>query len=596
MGLQPDPNDPNKLIYVPDGPTGGTQPKADDPYDPTYGNGDQRVALLQANGYRWTQGNGPNAIWLAPTGQPVSEVDALERLQRVGSGVAAGTSPVYREVGGVTYERQPDGSFAPARGLPADAQGGGMTAGQSADIAARNAALQETIRMNSANIERYGRQDALAQQQQAWLQQKETLARADRKEEVAQQTATQIAGIQTQRDRLSLDTQVAQQQAMQAQRTLDFNIASANQQGQQRNAEFNATQQLATQKLNTDAAAQKRRDISDENAKIGQLGQDTGNRGRFAAFAAANKGWGADNTAIGSGTSLIDDASVQPLEGALANKAALEAQPDNPYGFKPIAFNPLGAGAGGALTDQYVTDPRNGARYVVNDQNREGLKRAFEYVGTPYADVGRALGTADSISGGAAAPPTGVDMSDAAMQQRITAARAAGSGAGGQGVNGQPAFLPQMEHGGMVQGAFMAGDDSDGEENPEIVIPLGEGGAMVVSVKGMKPEKIKALKAKMQKFATGGLFDQLGDSAKLSKGFLADASKKFREGTPWAGMPGALPSPVYGSSPGFNPLLNQVLASGRALEQGLPAEYSNWLTERYKPATIRGINGVGRSG
>lgn len=544
--------------------------------------GEDTVALLGSLGLRWVSGNGDNAVWQLPDGRRVTESAALDMA--LGSYDAAGkrlsaptgidTTPkpdassagaTTKEIGGRVVQWNPTSQRYDIDLGPSGAGGGGMTAGQASEAAARNAQLQETIRVNSATIDRNGRLDALAGQQQAWLQQKEALARADKKEEVAATTANQIANLQVNRDRLGLETQVAQQNAMQAQRTLEFNIASANQQGQQRADEFNATQGLATQKLNTEAAAQKQRDLADQNEKIGVLAQDTGNRGRWASFVTATNGWGKDNTALGQGQSFIDDASVQPLEGSIGNRNAIQARSDTPYSFTPIAFNPLAMSGAqpGPLSMAGPTSATAGQPVMPAPQQAAAPN--------PYAAI-NAIAQAQ-----AAANPN---------------ANPAGFNVAGDAQPGVGAF----EHGGVAQGAFMAGDSSDGKENAEIVIPLGAGGAMIVSTRGMDPAKVKKMRSGMQKFATGGLFDQLGDSAKLSKGFLQDASKKFREGTPWAGMPGALPSPVYGSSPGFSPLLNGLLASGRALEQGVPVEYSNWLTERYKPDTIRGTTGVGRSG
>lgn len=618
-GIEQDPNAP-----------GFRWPWEEEPPPDTTGNDNAQV--LGSAGLKWISGNGDSAIWQLPNGARVSEGAALDMVlggyDETGKLVTK-PSPIepapqqkegatkYQTVNGQTYYEVAPGRFEPVEGLPTTAQAGGgsgATAGQQLDYAARNAALQEQIRMNGATIDRNGRLDALAVQQQSWLQQKETLARADNKEELAQQTSLQLAGIQTQRDRLSLDTQVAQQQAFQAQKQLDFNIAKANMDaqqrsaefnssGQQRTGEFNATQGLATERANNEAEAQRRRDIADQAEKIGVLGQDTGNRGRFAAFAAANKGFGSENTAIGQGLSLIDSQSVQPLETSLGNKAALEASNARPYSFTPLTFNPvgfnpltgMGGGAGGPLSAGGPGIGAGGIGGAAPPRPMPTLPAAMvQKPGPTSAAYHPELGasTMDPAQGGAyaadwtpatigaAGPLTGADTQNAGQFHWDP------EGTGG---------IQRFEKGGIAQGAFMAGDSSDGEENPEIVIPLGAGGAMIVSTRGMKPERVKALKKGMQKFATGGLFDQLGDDAKLSKGFLTDASSKFRQGTPWAGKAGALPSPVYGSSPGFSPLLNSLLASGRALEQGIPVEYANWLTNRMRPETISGINGVSRS-
>lgn len=418
---------------------------------------------------------------------------------------------------------------------------------QQGQIAANN----QSIAASQATIARNTQLDALAAQQQAFLQEKATLAQKNDDKRLALETNTQIATIQNQRDTYAFNVAQAQQKVYDSQQALAFDAAKYNNQGANDTARFNAQESLAYGQANDAAQARKRADIQNVNAQTGQLAQDTGNRGLFASFATANRGLGAENTAIGQGTSLIDKASVGPLEQSLQAKAALEATPDRPYTFSPITFNPIAAPpSGGGPLSSFVAPSSQ-----------------------PNAPTTTAAPVLDA---------SGRDTNKVNADNAATRAIAAQLG------------LPAAEHGGMVRGAYMSGDSSDGKENAEINIPLGGAGAMVISTKGMQPAKVKALKAKMQKFATGGLFDQLGDSP-LSKQFLGDASAKFREGTPWANKPGALPSPVYQSSPGFNPQLASLLNSGRALEQGIPKEYSSWLADRYAPTSISGPRIIGRT-
>lgn len=390
------------------------------------------------------------------------------------------------------------------------------------------------------------RQEALEQQQFDWLKQKESLA------------------IQ----------QGNQQLALQAQAQADQR-ANAMAQIRLRQEELSFQYQQATMQ----AEAQRRRDLSDVNAQIGVLGQDTGNRGRFAAFATANRGFGQENAAIGRGASLIDDTSAQPLEAALQEQQRLQ-QPTQPFGGQPWAQQQgISFGESGYSPEQAAE-----IQARINQQFTNQVGAAAQH-GAQTIN----FNPADEANLKAAGITTLSDL-------------AAGFGQGGDTVQGRMGDgnftlsptnpLPRMEQGGLVRGAFMAGDSTDGKENEEIIIPMGEFTA-VASTKGMAPEKVKALKQRLAKFATGGLFDNLTGSP-LSKQFLTDASAKFRQGTPWEGQAGALPSPVYASSPGFNPLLAQMLNSGRALEQGVPEQYSAWLTDRYRPAAMQ-QSGIGRS-
>lgn len=469
--------------------------------------------------------------------------------------------------GGVVYERGEDGEFRPLV-APQEASGGGGTAAQWAQLEQSRRAFEEQMRINNEAIARNARLDALAEQQQSWLQQKEALARADRKDEVAAATANQIATLQLNRDRFSFETQQAMVANQRYEQQMATDIAKFNAQGQMDTERFNRQMMMSVDQANNAAEAQRRRDIQDVNAQVGQLGQDTGNRGLWAAFATANRGFGQDNTALGQGQSFIDADSVQPLEGSLVEKQRLEASPARPYGYSPIAFNPIPGMTPGPLSGSIPGGQASGFN--------------------PNA-------TTTWMPGSGPAGPSNVS----------NVANDGSTGTAGGNlvtINGQAVWAPSapvappgsaMEHGGMVRGAFMAGDSHDGEENPEIVIPMGDG-TMVVSLKGMAPDRIKEIKGRMAKFATGGLFDNLTGTP-LSKQFLTDASQKFRKGTPWAGQAGALPSPVYGSSPGFSPLLNALLASGRALEQGIPDQYSMYLTQRYAPDTINGTPSISRT-
>lgn len=559
---------------------------------------------IQDAGYKYISGYGPKAIWQRGTwdgpdkshftpaegkyaGESVEpetqEVIANRLFPSSSPYIAANNKPDTQatnapdsmyDQNGKYYERQ-NGQWVanPQFDNPTKAAGyRAPTAGpapktaldieqQQGQIAANN----QSIVASQATITRNAQLDALAAQQQAFLQQKATLAQQNDDKRLALETNTQIATIQNQRDTYAFNIAQAQQRSYEAQTQAQFDAgkfnasgatsaAEFNATGQQRASEFNATQGLATEQANNQAEAQKRRDLADANTALGTLAQDTGNRGRFATFATANRGFGQDNTAIGQGTSLIDNTSVGPLEQGITSKNALQATPDRPYTFNPvtfspIAFNPVAAPQFGGGPLSTFTPPSQATP-------------------TPAAQP--------------ALDASGRTQTTITNDNNQTRAIAAALG------------LPAAEHGGMMRGAYMSGDSTDGKENAEINIPLGGAGAMVISTKGMKPAQIKALKAKMQKFATGGLFDQLGDSP-LSKQFLEDSSAKFREGTPWANKPGALPSPVYQSSPGFNPQLASLLNAGRALEQGVPTEFSSWLASRYALDTISGPRIVSRT-
>lgn len=563
-----------------------------DPNNPATWSGDQRTNFLGSLGLQWVSGNGDNAVWQTPDGKRYAEsalfdqafgtYDASGKQTRPPVGIdttptqpKAAAPPTLRyDATGQAYEWdgttwQPNSTFNdPTKAAGYKAPTAGPAPKTALDIQQQQAtidATNQTIASAQATIARNAQLDALAAQQQTFLQQKANLAQQNDDQRLANETAAQIATIQNQRDIYAFNVTQAQQNTYQAQQQANAAAAQFNASGQtsaeefnstgaQNAAQFNAQQALATQQANNQAAAQKRTDLANVNAQVGQLAQDTGNRGLFATFATANSGFGKANTAIGQGQSLIDNTSAGPLETQLGTRNDIMAQPDNPYTFTPTAFQPV------------TFNPVPG----VNLSN--GPLSTF----TPPSTGNQApLPQMPPTASGVNDPKTGLPLTSSQVSSDNAATRAAAAALG----------IPAMAKGGMVRGAYMSGDSPDGKENAEINIPLGRGGAMVVSTRGMKPAQIKALKAKMQKFATGGLFDQLTDSP-LSQQFLTDSSQQFRAGTPWAGQSGPLPSPVYQSSPGFNPDLAALLNSGRALEQGIPTTTSAFLADRYSPSGL----------
>lgn len=178
--------------------------------------------------------------------------------------------------------------------------------------------------------------------------------------------------------------------------------------------------------------------------------------------------------------------------------------------------------------------------------------------------------------------------------------------AGNAAYNPQPlrsvglgAYANEMEtmgysHGGIANGAYISG-----ERGPELNIPIGDK-TIILNQKQMKAAGIdlkELMYGKPQQFAGGGIFDagwgnvQDADRTRAMQ-FLNDATARARAGTPFA--TGALPTPVYASSPGFSPIVTDVLGSLTSMEQGIPAEYFKELAARYRPTGVR-ESPIGRS-
>ena len=142
--------------------------------------------------------------------------------------------------------------------------------------------------------------------------------------------------------------------------------------------------------------------------------------------------------------------------------------------------------------------------------------------------------------------------------------------------------------GGVANGAYISG-----ERGPELNIPLGDK-TIVLNQKQMKAagidiKKLMSDSVKPKGFATGGVFDQgfgnvTDPDRTLSMQFLNDALDRARAGTPW--QTGALPSPVYASTPGFSPLVMQTLGSLTSMAQGVPTEYFQELARKYAPSGL----------
>lgn len=425
------------------------------------------------------------------------------------------------------------------------------------------AALAEQKRVNDATIARWTQQDALAEQQQRYLERKDAWAQANNDSRLQLDTQGQLATIKQQRDQLNFQIQNAQQQAAQAQQAME-----------QRNNEFNATQKLATDTANAQFADRAATRLQQVNSDIGTLGADAGDRGKWASFVTANSGWGADNTGL-PGTNLITADSARPLEHSLATRNALMTQNNAPF-----MFNPIASPTAGPLS----------AADIVSRATRAG------WTPTPGQEGQYNIDSADRFLKGNAAQP--VQAATAANPGMVPPAPSMGAARveanGRMDAAGVPSFVPRFEDGGasVDQDMLMTIAAILGMEPKAVAGEKGKANGETVMSNGdvvVIPDKGK-LASKQKKMATGGL--NLAGSP-LSMDFLQTASTKARSGTPWSGG-GVLPTPVYESSPGTDPGFAAILDSVRALEQGVPVDYSQRLTQKYRPVAA-GERLVGRS-
>ena len=530
------------------------------------GEADQEKALLESYGFRDLLGG----KWLDERGQVVTTSQALNEVYSRNyvtaapstgypttsgsagtTGAAAGPSRTNTAAftqGGVRYVYDAaSGGFVPALG--ATSASGGTSAAPDPNADLRRQQLQMSIDSAQQDM-------AVKQQNLQFLREKQAFEEQQGLKTEARQTQQQI---------FTQSYQVAQMQNDIAQFNAKMNFEVQQQNFANGETRANRLQNLATQ--------------------IGTLAQDAGDRGKYASTVLANSGWGADN----SQTDYRTPESLMPLNQLLAIRANSMGGPA-PITQERVGMPNLptpGAGLDLATTLPPVpstpqlpaptptaTNPYAQINAIAAQQNATGTNPAMFNVGANATPGGVPLDTNTQ--------PVG--YSDAEMLARIMASRAAGSGSGGS-----------FAGGGIAQGAFVAGDaagedPSAGGARPELVIPLGNGKTVVLNEKQMAGLGIN-LKS-VDRAATGGIFDAMaygspeaasgmpsgtgdaqffgtGDTS-LANDFLAQAAQQQRVNTPWAGG-GNLPSPVYGSSPGFDPIVLDLIASMNALERGYPA-------------------------
>lgn len=402
-----------------------------------------------------------------------------------------------------------------------------------------------------------------------------------RQQALAADTQIKIATMQSQRD------------ALQAQ--LNVQVATEN-----------ARNQLATQQANLQYQAQREARLQSLAGDIGKLAADPGSRAQLAATLLANRGWGQAPGALRQ--SQITEESLQPLAQDLELRKSIEAQPLNPYQFTPIQAPQLGPldlskiAIPTVSTKPFVNAmvptapiPATGGTTLSYAQQAEQANKAMQDAGVPS--------WVPSFS--SAPPPTSVDTSG-------------GTNSGG-GTTG-------LALGGLTRsGQFIVGDSKSGRPTgyeeliinptgaPIKVIPNNEvqryyGGTSVpryaigttgtgdnpsdnggTSLAGFfsginRTDAVKGPEDGVSSWETNQPSDQMpaatyvptadnttaneNASTAAARSFLAEALNKALTGTPWKST--NLPTSVYASTPGMDPVVAQLMASLNAMARGVP--------------------------
>ena len=421
-----------------------------------------------------------------------------------------------------------------------------------ASAAQRTAELKAKIATDTAQIAQTEKQIAIQQG---------TLAFTRTKGEFEMQIGHKQEARATQAQVFAQEAQIATLQFSMVEATARRDQAQA--QLEQSTGQFNATMGFNVDQANQQAEERRQTRLQGLATDIGTLAADPGDRGKYAATVLANSGWGQQDAALAT-TDLRTQQSLTPLQALLTQRDQVSAQDQTPFSYTPIATPQIGAlNFNGvsmptpAAAGQFPTQPPAYGGQVTAQPSPDPFTAALAAV--PGNNAAAAAGQAAAAAAGAPMEqPSGMN----AEQQAVFDAA---FGPGGSW------NVPQMKDGGLAEGAFIAGEGG-GAEFEELVIPLAEGQALVLN-KAQQAKMHPEMLSRLKKMAGGGVFSggtifggQAPDTSQASA-FLNEASTRARSGTPWAG--GQLPTPVYASTPGFDPVVAQLLASISAQATGL---------------------------
>lgn len=503
--------------------------------------------------------DGSRALIDSATGETIKEYPATQEStqpRNLGAGVFEDDQGYYVEKdvfiqdaqGGRREKRKTYITESEARNItdpPEQRQADPTAAG---NLSARWAEFQrgvfESDRAYNLKVQENAAAQAQAQVEMDFLRQKADFAQSQDEKRLVMETENQIFNQQT-----TIATLQAQRQQMELTRAVQ------QAQMQQATDQFNASMQFNVQQGNQQAQAQKRSELAQSARDIAGFSESPTDWGKLAAFELANRGGG---FATDEQQNFTTDRSLQPLASGLENRDQIQASPDNPYTFNPVSVPMLpGLGASPDIAD------------ILNNAT-SGSPGGYMDTGTPSAQDLLAQGivpTADTASDFEDRRATGDEMRTYL------------------GAKGAPDWaLAKMEHGGMVEGAFIAGDSTDGKENEEVVIPdfPVQGQTFIIPKSKLTPK----MKAHLAKFATGGVFDSgILAPQKITtqaRAFQTQAAQRARAGTPWES--GALPGYTFASSPGLDQSVIDLIASLRGVEYGEDPGYFMRQAAQRRPA------------
>ena len=510
-----------------------------------------KTDLLGSWGYQWKSGTGPSALWIDPEGRTVTEDVATARVQKEGQ--TAPKAPAAGQAGYVAPSMTPYQSAELGRGYAKDAEDvrqfdvtqKRIAEQQAAATTQQRAELQQRIAESAAAVAQAQQQIAIQQGTLDFTRSKGEFEMSIGRTREARETQGQVFSQQAQIATLQFSMAQAQAQQAQWQAQLDSSTD-----------QFNSTMGFNVDRANVEAEANRQQRLQGLATDIGTLAADPGDRGKYAAtvLAAGPGQFGAQDAAL-AGTDLRTQQSMTPLQALLGQRDGVMAESSTPFKYTPVASRqaaplnfsginmPTAATAGQfPAVPAFVPPPATAVAPVVK----------------PPPPTAEAQLAAHIV-------PTAANSSNFVDRPTTAAETAAWQAA----IPGAPDWLTKMADGGLAEGAYISGDSNNGKPNEEINIPLGPGQAYVIPKSKVTPEVWKNL----QKMATGGVFSQgtvfggMAPDTTQASNFLNTASTNARSGTPWA--QGKLPTSVYASTPGFDPVVAQLLASLSAQSTGI---------------------------
>jgi len=296
------------------------------------------------------------------------------------------------------------------------------------------------------------------------------------------------------------------------------------------------------------------------NRDISQAAMDPGDRGMYASLRLANSGWGQDVAG-----DMRTPESLAPLENMLRLRSDLTTPAEQIQYTGPTSPSGINLGA--------LTQSPQGTMQAGPPDLTPGYTTPGVVEGGQPPLPGPVNLNADEIMAGAQWAPTQGTYGDPTAGINL------------QALMGPDNDLPLKDKGGIEDEAFIAG-----EKGPELVMPLADGRTRVFN-----EEQMGALGINLKnivKMAAGGIFDLPNDAfadtdRNLATDFLTRSTQIAKQNTPWQGM--AIPGPTFASSPGFDPIVAQLMAAINAQETGLPA------AAYLRQAALRRPAGVGEA-